>query len=106
MATIVFSLLVGCISDEGDEKLYSVLVVQNGDDQTDEIINQAIDVSSGKFHKIEFLMSLEDAQEQYPKYEIEQIPAVFIFETSGAELKRLEFKTYDLEEAVEKLKEL
>ncbi|TMN22096.1 hypothetical protein [Lentibacillus cibarius] len=81
-------------------------MVQNGDDETDDIITEAIDVSSERFHKIEFLRSSEDAQEQYPEYKIEQVPAVLIFETDGAELKKLEFKTYDLEKAVAKLKEI
>ena len=106
MATIGFSLLVGCVAGEGDEELYSVLVVQHADDQTDEMINDAIDVSSGKFHRVDYLMSLEDAQKKYPKYEIEQVPAVLIFKTGGAEMRQLEFKTYDVEEAVEKLKEI
>ncbi|MBE4910054.1 hypothetical protein IMZ08_18615 [Bacillus luteolus] len=105
-AIIIFSLLVGCATDNGDEKMYSVLVVQNGDDNTDEIITDAIDVSTGRFHEIKFLMSLEDAQKTYPEYEIEKAPAVLIFETGGAVLTMLEFKTYNLEEAVTKLKQL
>ncbi|MGI8317189.1 hypothetical protein [Halobacillus mangrovi] len=104
--TITFSLLVGCTADDGDEKLYSVLVVQNGDDKTDEMITEEIDVSSGKFHEIKFLTSLEEVKEQRPQVEIEQVPAVLIFETGGGEFKKLEFKTYEMEEAVAKLKEL
>ncbi|MGR9047613.1 hypothetical protein ACQ4XT_03020 [Halobacillus faecis] len=104
--TVTFSLLVGCTADGGDEKLYSVLVVQNGDDKKDERLTEEIDVLSGKFHKIKFLTSLEEGKEQHPQVEIEQVPAVLIFETGGREFEKLEFKTYDMEEAVAKLKEL
>ena len=106
MLTITFSLLAGCTVDREDEKLYSVLVVQNGDDKTDEMITEEIEVSSEKFHEIKFLTSLEDVKEQHPQVEIDQVPAVLIFESGGGEFKKLEFKTYDMEEAVAKLKEL
>lgn len=106
MFTITFSLLVGCTAEGEDEKLYSVLVVQNGDDKTDEIITEEIDVSSEKFDEVKFLTSLEDVKEQHPQIEIEQFSAVLIFETGGGKFTKLEFKTYDLEEAVAKLKEI
>ncbi|ASF40998.1 hypothetical protein CEH05_18270 [Halobacillus halophilus] len=106
MLTITFSLLVGCTGNGGEEKLYSVLVVQNGDDKTDEMITEEINVSSEKFHEIKFLTSLEDVKEQHPQVEIEQVPAVLIYEIGGGEFKKLEYKTYDMEEAVAKLKEL
>ncbi|MBM7554756.1 hypothetical protein JOC33_003697 [Thalassobacillus pellis] len=92
--------------NEVDKKTYSVLVVQNGDDKTDEKITEEIDVSSEKFHEIKFISSLKDVKGQHPQIEIEQVPAVLIFETGGGEFKKLKFKTYDMEEAVVKLKEL
>ncbi len=67
------------------------MVVQNGNDKTHNIITDAVDVSSDRFQEIGILMSLEDAEEKYPEYEIEQAPAVFIFETGGAELTLLDF---------------
>lgn len=104
MFIFFFSVLAGCVVDVEDKKTYSVLVVQSGDDKTDEIVTDAINVSSGKFHEVEFLTSLDVAQKQYPQADIEHVPAVLIFETGGAEIP--DYKTYDIKEAVAEIKEL
>jgi hypothetical protein len=45
--------------------------------------------------------NLKAAQEEYPSYEIEKVPAILIFRDNGAEFKKLELKTYYIEEAEE-----
>jgi hypothetical protein len=45
--------------------------------------------------------NLKAAQESYPGYDIDKTPAVLIFRDNGGELKKLQLKTYDIEEAKE-----
>lgn len=96
-AFFLFALIGGCSSSESDEK-YSVLIVQ-GEENIGEKFSE---FANGDYSvvEVEYLPSLESAKEKYPKYEIEKAPAVFIFATSGGEMKRLKLKTYDTGEAV------
>jgi hypothetical protein len=54
--------------------------------------------------EIEYLTSLESANEKYPDYDIQNAPAVFIFETGGGEMKKSVLKTFDVQEAIEFLR--
>jgi hypothetical protein len=95
--------LVGCSSNHDSDLKYDVLVIQ-GDKNISEKFGE-FGSSDYPVYQVEYITSLERAKEKYPKYEIEKAPAVFIFETAGGEMKKLKLKTYDIDEAIELLKE-
>ncbi|MFC3039685.1 hypothetical protein ACFOGI_05420 [Virgibacillus xinjiangensis] len=93
--------VIGCSSDQSNNEKYYVLVVQGDENISDKFGEFA----GNPVLELEYLTSLEVANEKYPENEIERAPAVFIFETGGGEMKRLEFKTYNVDEAIDFLKE-
>ncbi|MFC2948073.1 hypothetical protein [Virgibacillus sediminis] len=95
--------VMGCSPDQGTDEKYEVLVVQG-----DENISDKFGKFAGNGYpvlEVEYFTSLEAVNERYPENDIEKAPAVFIFESGGGEMKKLEFKTYDVDEAIEFLKE-
>jgi hypothetical protein len=91
----------GCNSDKNVKKGYEVLVVGE-----ENVVNEG-DFTNNESSIIKFqhITKLEDARQRYPRYEIEKTPAIFIFATDGGEMKKLELKTYNVEEAVDFLEE-
>lgn len=91
---VLVMFLAACSSEEQSET-YSMILVSDEEN------------ISGKFTKYvgnnvieyEHITSLKAALEKYPKYDIEKAPAILIFKNNGGELKKLELKTYDMEEA-------
>lgn len=92
---IFISLLVGCSNEK--EKTYSVIVVEGSENISEEFSGFENDPVIG----FEYFSSIEAATDKYPDYDIEQTPAVLIFEDSGGVLKQLEFKTYNVDKAIE-----
>lgn len=96
--TGVFLLVVGCSSQENYEEKYYVLIVEGSENISGEL---------GRFvgkeysiYEMEYLTSLERANEKYPRYGIEKAPAILIFKTFG-EMKQLKLKTYEVDEAID-----
>lgn len=103
LITILSLSILGCSSSNSQETNYYVLVVEGENNISGtfgEFANKEYSVV-----EVEYITSLENAREEYPRYEIENAPAVFIFETVGGEMKKLKLKTYDVEEAVEFLRD-
>ncbi|MFC4323318.1 hypothetical protein [Litchfieldia salsa] len=94
---------IGCSPTQDNHLKYDVLIIQ-GDEN---ISGKFGEFGSSEYpiHQIEYITNLELAKEKYPKYEIKKVPAVFIFETAGGEMKKLKLETYDVDQAIEFLKE-
>ncbi|MCT2536265.1 hypothetical protein NC661_13485 [Aquibacillus koreensis] len=97
---VVF-LLSACSSKE-EEETYSIILVSGEEN----ISEQFTEYTNFPIIEYKHVTNLKAAQEKYPKYDIEQAPAILIFEDNGAELKKLEMKTYDIEEAIEWLEDI
>ncbi|ALX47667.1 hypothetical protein [Lentibacillus amyloliquefaciens] len=102
--TLILFALIGCTTNENDKKEYSLLVVE-GDKNISEDFGK-YGGNESPVAEMEYFTSLKAAKERYPSYEIEKSPAVFIFETGGGDMKKLKFKTYDVEEAIGFLREV
>ncbi|WP_186580311.1 hypothetical protein [Aquibacillus kalidii] len=99
---LVLSIL-GCSTSNNQETNYYVLVVEGENNISGtfgEFANKEYSVV-----EVEYITSLARAKEKYPNYEIENTPAVFIFETGGGEMKKIKLKTYEVEEAIEFLRD-
>ncbi len=107
--------VVGCQSSNNpypeflakEEGKYFVLIIdtQNHPDANkDELLNKALrkikdelkDLAVTGETSLKYIVNLDDAQKRYPKLNIEEAPAVMVFDN-----KELILKTYDLNEAVE-----
>jgi hypothetical protein len=88
--------VIGCSSEEQPET-YSTITV-SGEENISETFAEYMD-----FPVIEYqhFTNLNGAQESYPGYCIDKTPAVIIFRDNGGKLKKLQLKTYVIEEAKE-----
>jgi hypothetical protein len=57
--------------------------------------------SGGPVGELRYIADPEEARKEFPKYSLEKTPAIFIFETRGAALKKLVLETSEVEEAQE-----
>lgn len=103
LATIFSLFILGCSSSQNDGAKYYVLVVE-GENNISGTIAEFVNIEH-LVVEMEYLTSLEQVQNKYPDYEIKKAPAVFIFETGGGEFKKLKLKTYDVEKAIEFLRD-
>lgn len=91
---VLVMFLAACSSEEQPET-YSMIFVSD-----EENISETFTKYIGNtVIEYEHITSLKAAQEKYPKYDIDKAPAILIFKNNGGELKKLELKTYDIEEA-------
>ncbi|WP_079505063.1 hypothetical protein [Mesobacillus jeotgali] len=98
---LVLLMILASCSPEEQPGTYSLIIV-SGEENISETFTKYIGVSLIEY---EHLTSLEAAQVKYPNYDIEKAPAILIFRDNGAELKKLQLKTYDIEEAKEWLED-
>ena len=115
ISLVLMFQVIGCQSSNNpypeflakEEGKYFVLVIDNPnhpDENKDELLNNALrkikdelDSFSVKGETaLKYIAKLDDAQKRYPKLNIEEAPAVMIFDN-----KEMKLKTYDLNEAVE-----
>lgn len=90
--------IMGCSSEQSNGQ-YRLLIVEG-----EENVSGTFAEFTGEEQPVaesEYITSLEKARGKYPGYEIEQAPAVFIFERQGGEKGELRLKTYEINEAVE-----
>lgn len=98
---LVFVMFLAACSSEDQPKTYSIIIV-SGEENISETFAKYIEFPVIEY---EYLTNLKTAQEKYPKYDIERAPAILIFRGNGGKLKKLELKTYDIEEAKEWLED-
>ncbi|KMJ57986.1 hypothetical protein AB685_14260 [Bacillus sp. LL01] len=77
-----------------------------------EVVDQKEDATLSEIEDIDFILKdsevvigLDEATENYPKYNIEQTPAYIVFEYTGYLTDDMILFTYDKEEAVSLLKD-
>ncbi|MEH7444559.1 hypothetical protein V7201_19780 [Bacillus sp. JJ1122] len=94
-------LLTACSAEE-QPKTYSIIIV-SGEENISETFAKYVEFPVIEY---EHLTNLKTAQEKYPKYDIDRAPAILIFRDNGAELKKLQLKTYKIEEAKKWLEDI
>jgi hypothetical protein len=94
---LAMTMFLAACSSEEQPDTYSIITVSD-----DENISETFAEYTG-FPVIEYqhFTGLKAAQERYPGYKIDKMPTVLIFRDNGGELKQLQLKTNDLEEAKE-----
>ncbi len=99
---LLFLIMLSACSADKQEETYSIIVV-SGEENISEKFAGYI---GNPVIQYQHLFNLKTAQEKYPKYEIEKVPAILIFEDNSAVLKKLKLKTYDVEEALRYLEDI
>ncbi len=101
---ILFNLSIyGCLPNPVENKYY-VLVVE-GEEDLIEKFDKLASVEK-PIIEIDYYKDRKVAREQFPRYQIENPPVVFIFSINEEKGKKLLFKTEEIEKAIQFLSSL
>ncbi len=92
------AILAGACGATGQSSgSYQVLII--GGDETLSGAFSDFAGSGGPVGELRYIADPEEARKEFPKYSFEEVPAIFIFETGGSEMKKLMLETNEVEEA-------
>ncbi|QFT88198.1 hypothetical protein FIU87_06060 [Bacillus sp. THAF10] len=98
---IFLLFMTACMQQQPSERYSFIEVVENTEEAT---LSQIEDIEL-ILDNSEVIIGLDEANEQYPKYEFDRAPAYIIFEYTGYLTSDMLLFTYDKDEAVTFLEE-
>ncbi|MCK6207867.1 MULTISPECIES: hypothetical protein [Bacillaceae] len=91
------AILAACGASGQSSGSYQVVIIGGNEDLSGAFSDFA--GSGGPVGELRYIADPEEARKEFPKYSFEEVPAIFIFETGGSEMKKLMLETNDVEEA-------
>ncbi|MEF7565540.1 hypothetical protein V4V35_21300 [Bacillus infantis] len=91
------AILAACGASGQSSGSYQVVIIGGNEDLSGAFSDFA--GSGGPVGELRYIADPEEARKEFSKYSFEEVPAIFIFETGGSEMKKLMLETNDVEEA-------
>lgn len=92
------AVLAACGASGQSSGSYQVVIIEGDEDLSGAFSDFA--GNGGPVGELRYIADPEEARKEFPEYDFEEVPAIFIFETGGGgAMKKLVLETNEVEEA-------